>query len=690
MIIKSNNSDYPLDSLEPFYKLMKSSPSPDTSFKENLPLWKQFFNSRHAIISQHILDNRLFEIIKFLLEQEKGEIFDYFPSDLLDCLIFYQNQLYSSIKRKNLNSDEEISLLFKNINNYEEICNFLETNPNIFNQDNFTKNSIYKYQRTPLITNTLISLIVTVNENFFELSPEVVKKTTKYIEKKLITISPNEKVKDLLYEEMFYQYITKIIPIKEFSGQDLKEDNIINAIFDCQIPNIKVIKKLLDTLEPENIMEICNNDIFRIIEFLNNLESMNKVQKQVIMNQIGTTLLTPEYFTDLVPLITNNCQNEYWVRYLTKDKFENIINYTLGYDTQHLSFETINYLLDKEYINELFLSNLIETLKSPKNHFSENNYLTLSTKVAEKLRKYNLLKNSNQPNNDINIFSYEQSLDFKTAIMLMDEYLSKKQKLTSKQVQAIIKSIIKNFAKTLEIEDMEVYFVKHQQYDGCYINDSKNSLSSQCININIDLLDKFLNNTTALIEKLHVLIVSLHEIRHAQKKKEKQNQSQIKDIETYEMLKEEVLNQYNPKYYKANYKYYQEEIDARIESYNMLAKFFETYLPQHLNHLQGSIRIMLLVEKKAKEDRLKKNQINIMDKKEVDFYLAFDTILKHNPDILKKLSIFRLEYNENGIPKSYEEILLSQNNQNKELIDQILKNRYPEIYSFELKQTHIK
>ena len=94
------------------------------------------------------------------------------------------------------------------------MCQFLEANIAIFNQDNITKNSIYKYRRTPITTNTVISLILTINENFFELSPEIVKKVTKFIEKKLITITPNEKIRDLLYEEMIYQYIDKTIPIK--------------------------------------------------------------------------------------------------------------------------------------------------------------------------------------------------------------------------------------------------------------------------------------------------------------------------------------------------------------------------------------------------------------------------------------------------------------------------------------------
>lgn len=122
----------------------------------------------------------------------------------------------------------------------------------------------------------------------------------------------------------------------------------------------------------------------------------------------------------------------------------------------------------------------------------------------------------------------------------------------------------------------------------------------------------------------------------------------------------------------------------------MLAKFFETYLPNHLNNLQNSILIMLEYENSIKKDRENNNQINIMNKDEVDFNLAFDTLIKYIQSILSEYPIFNLEYNNNGQPKSYEEILLSQNDNNKELINNILETRYLEQDDLEQKKNNIK
>lgn len=686
MITRKNEINTTDNSIDTFYNLITSHTNPEEAFQENLIVWKQFYDNRHYIILKNILDDRLFKIIKFLLEQEKGQIFDYFQSELLDTLISYQNQLEASVTRKELKDSETISTILKNIDCYEEICKFIENNQNIFKEDIITKNSIYKFIRTPMLTNSIISLIITIDENFFELQPELVLKTIKFIETKLMTIKPSEKIKDYLYNEMFYQYFAKIIPIKDFSNQKLKEDKIINAIITEKVSNKKIIDKLFDKLEPTSIIELFNNDIFKVINFIDNLKTINEVEKQVLINKIGNLFLTPEYFYNLLPLITNNYKNKYLSRYLTKDKIEKILNYTLGCDTSDLSFESINYMLENDFVNRLFLSNLIETLTSQQKNFPEEQRIILLKKVQEKLIKHNLIEKTNKEFDEKDIVLYEEEISLDNAIELLDNYLSKKEQLNLKQAKNIIKSIIKNFAKTIGINDLEVYFVKHQDYNGSHITDSNDNTKS--INININLIEKLLDNQLVLIERIQVLITSLHELYHAKKNKDKQEQKV--DVETYKMIKEDILSDYNPDYYTINYKQYQEEIEARINSYNMLAKFFETYLPNHLNKLQNSILAMLEYENSIKRDRININRINIMNKDHVDFNLAFDTLIKYIPSILEEYPILKLEYNKDGYTKSYEELLLSQNDDNKELIDNILKSRYLWKDYLEQKKNNIK
>ena len=73
--------------LEKFYNLIINSQDSQKTFLDNLDLWKAFYNNRSSIIRENILDERLFTIIEFLLVQEKGEIFDYFHTGILQ---FYQ------------------------------------------------------------------------------------------------------------------------------------------------------------------------------------------------------------------------------------------------------------------------------------------------------------------------------------------------------------------------------------------------------------------------------------------------------------------------------------------------------------------------------------------------------------------------------------------------------------------------
>ena len=72
-----------IDDLE---QLIIESTDKHHTFISNLEIWQAVYNDRHRIIKQNILNPKLFTIIKFLLEQEKGEIFDYFHSNIIEIL----------------------------------------------------------------------------------------------------------------------------------------------------------------------------------------------------------------------------------------------------------------------------------------------------------------------------------------------------------------------------------------------------------------------------------------------------------------------------------------------------------------------------------------------------------------------------------------------------------------------------
>ena len=148
------------------------------------------------------------------------------------------------------------------------------------------------------------------------------------------------------------------------------------------------------------------------------------------------------------------------------------------------------------------------------------------------------------------------------------------------------------------------------------------------------------------------------------------------DYKTYEMQKEWIITDYDFTYYDQNYGEFKEEIEARIKGLDYFSKFIEAYLPEFLDEIQDEL-ISELEEEKTLSENIDEEPITFLEIVE-EFNLGFDTFVKYNPNILKEHPILNLEYYPNGLPKTAEDIWLSRTEQNKDLIDGIIKNRYPE------------
>ena len=90
------------------------------------------------------------------------------------------------------------------------------------------------------------------------------------------------------------------------------------------------------------------------------------------------------------------------------------------------------------------------------------------------------------------------------------------------------------------------------------------------------------------------------------------------------------------------------------------------------------IIIELEKEKKLENEQNYDRVMTLLGKQQVKFNIAFDALIRYNPNILEENPILKLEYHPNGTPKSAEEIYLGRTEENKELIDEIIKKRYPE------------
>ena len=221
----------------------------------------------------------------------------------------------------------------------------------------------------------------------------------------------------------------------------------------------------------------------------------------------------------------------------------------------------------------------------------------------------------------------------------------------------------------MEIDGNGIYYYLSNKYSGII---NRESLT---ITISDKTLMDLLNEQKSTYERIQAIIVIFHEITHSLIEQNKRRN--IWNFEIYEMEKEDVISQYDIFFYKENYAKFKEEIEAEIKGIDYTMKFIETYLPNLLDKIQDDLIEELKIKRKFQNDPTIdiKNCFEIRAK---DIHIIFDRLIQYNPHILDKHPIFKLEYYEDGLPKTKEDILSSMTEENRELINNIIKRRYPE------------
>ena len=167
-----------------------------------------------------------------------------------------------------------------------------------------------------------------------------------------------------------------------------------------------------------------------------------------------------------------------------------------------------------------------------------------------------------------------------------------------------------------------------------------------------------------------------HEIKHAMVNQNKENN--IWNFDAYKMEKERIMLDYDTDFYKTNYWRFKEEITARIAGFEFLFKFMEVYFPTLLDKIQDEVIEDLEAENNRNRKQSEDDQMKFLKNIELKFNQGFDTLIKYNPDILNQYPILSLEYYPNGLPKTDTDIELGKIKENEQLINGILKTRYPD------------
>lgn len=694
------------NNIDELHSLIESSTNHHQTFIDNLDLWKSFYDNRFIIIKNNILNPKLFTIIEFLLEQEKGEIFDYFNSNIIEEVDKSQRQLAFNLANSKQKEKEDIDKLLNNLQYHNSLAQFLET---LTIEDIF--GDIRKYKSKELELETIDSLIISLRSQFFSLEPDVVKKLIDFIEKKLISLQNSDVKNNLMNSDLIFQYLSKIFPIKTFIGEDLEEDNLVTQIKKHQIKNGKLLLKFFKELPIEIIYEIFGEDLNNILIFLTEVDYIDEFTKLTLINILFDKMLKEYYFLEFLKLIIIDNQNSLWKQYLNNDRYNQIIIGSLNTPVFYMNSDMIKYLLTDKLnhlsknasYNELdeyiVASNTFE--KECRYLMTQKDFLANSPdfdldgvkQISANLSKKEFTDEelTIEPNESFSKkeektkrrFSLGLDIDFDTAIELLDKHMQMKNRVSRFTIQAIIRSIATEFQKHLGIENNGVYSYKKKTANGTFYP------SYMSISINRDLNDKFLNFGLPLYERLRVFITMFHEIKHAKINQDRKDN--IWTIDAYEMEKEDIAGIYDKNFYNSNYIKLKEEIDARISGYDSLMKFIETYFSQELlDKIQNQILLELEAEKKLEQEQNSERIMNFLGGQQIQFNIGFDTLIRYNPDILNARTILNLEYYPNGTPKTYEDIWLSRTEENKDLIDGILRIRYPESTNLTIKQTHTK
>lgn len=153
---------------------------------------------------------------------------------------------------------------------------------------------------------------------------------------------------------------------------------------------------------------------------------------------------------------------------------------------------------------------------------------------------------------------------FQEAIKSKKEILSPNSSLmfTNHQIKLILKTITNKFQKELNLPKTALFFINPKKEYGHFY---KNSIS-----ISIKLINNLKNKTISLKEKVELIVSILHEISHQYVR----DDNTLINYTKYMITKEDYLDAVITNFYKNNYVNLADEINARIESYNMMSKFF--------------------------------------------------------------------------------------------------------------------
>lgn len=625
------------------------------NFEKNLTLYNMFlYNSSGFSVSG--FDEKRYKIAYTILNNYNLIDDKFRISDLIEQLQIWQEKVCFRIAQNKDATTDDIDKILEQVRRYNEIKKILE-GVIIDEQDSLIKNSINSYLNSDIFIQYLDALTNILSKNYLTIDNGKCNEIIKLIENDnwFNGYLQGKFKNNMLYRDLDLKYIKRILSIKEFiTDEDVTDDILVDSIINNKVKDLRLIENLIRELNSNKLLSIFNYDIKKLIEFILNIDYVDDFQKTRLIGYVFNKYLNQDDYQCIFNILLSHLNNTKMINLFTEEVKEQLFRYALNDSVMDTNI--ILYMLENNIYNDNFISNCM-------NIKGVNRF-----KIQQKLKSMNLINQEIVNKNDINelVKNYNLNgmvIDYDFAINLLDLHLSNQMELDKESLKGVIRSIITKTLAEKNIENVGIMFNNINGVGGSY----NNEYSKKYICINETQIDKFLNLSIKSEDKFDLFITMFHEITHAIQQKNIEDNKY--DFNTYFMLKEDIIKEYDMNYYDSNYKIMLEEIDARRGGIDITCDFFSTNFPKLAPIIKQSLDFKR--EHFDYEDYNKKHFS--ISEKEVLVNAIFDKIISVHPNILEQYPILQLEYSKEGKPKNINDMDLGQN---KELIQQIYFSRY--------------
>ena len=644
--------------IEELYNICQTNSKEE--LEKNKELFQKFYYQFKGIVK---IDEKVYLIFKTILNNPKLINTEYCISEIIDFIRYNQEKVCWQNSQKKETTIDDVNNMLKELEKYNSILAII-TAPDYNSLNSINQSSIEYYKNSEIFTYYTDALTRILSTNYLLFSKEKCDEIMNliYNSKWLNKIIEGTKKNSMLDRDLIYKYISRMLPIKEFiSSENIKDDTLIKAITTGKIKDKKLILTLIKELSPIKIIDMFDDNIDNILEFILTIDYINETDKLTILNNIIEKCTTEDYYFIILGILESKYKDNKLVSLaLTEKVKEKVIFYTKN--DSLIDEEDIDYLLNQNILEVNFISNIMNLYRD---------------KYKDKLIKKGLLEekhfqieikeedSEDQLKKKIALYNITgRTIDYNLAINLLNKYFNKEITIEIEEMKAIVRSIITKKLKDVGI-NYKVLFT-----ESSYTNGSCNS-NHNYISINNRLIRNFLSKENISEKDYHLFTTMFHEMRHAIQNNNIKNNNY--DYNTYIMLKEKIISGYDSNYYDSNYKMYLMEIDAREGGLKDSLAFFKQTFPNIAPKLQEIHDRD--IEQYEYKDYYKK-EFTITKKEEI-IDKIFDRIVALHPEILEKYPILKLEYNEKGLPREYNEIN-QMKDYNPEIIANILKNRFTE------------